>query len=152
MLGGRGSVRSFAPAALDLGRDGARVLVLPRSDDEPAVRHQRRRVPPVAAPVGVELGPPPLGVRFWRDRVLGTAVPETAVDEDRDPCSGEDDVRSALDTLSVDPEAQAPAVQFPADGQLRFGPRSPQAGHEALHRWTRCRRSGGRSVGTSRHR
>lgn len=51
-------------------------------------------------------------------------MPEASVHLDRDLGSGEHDVRSAGQSLVVDAEAQAPAVDLPSDSQLRTGPGS----------------------------
>lgn len=67
-------------------------LVLPDSDDGPAELTERRIGAPISSDVCVELLAPPLRVVLRRCGVLRTAMPEAAVDEDRDLLFGEADV------------------------------------------------------------
>jgi len=72
----------------------------------------------VAGDVPVELRLPPVAVVTGHGAVLRATVPETAVDEDGDPGSGERHIGAAGQTGMVDPEPQSPAVQLATQGEL----------------------------------
>ncbi len=96
--------------------------MLPEAQNSPSFGFQMLSCFAVARHVLVELGTPPIGVRFGLRRVLRAAVPEAAVHEDRDLCLGEDDIDRATghaghrDVHSV---AHSRGVQEPSDRDLR---------------------------------
>lgn len=93
------SRRFFAPEigerAGDAVRDSHRILVLPEAQHRPALRHQVCGRFAVAGDVAVELVAPPFGIGFGVGGVFGAAVPEAAVEEDRDLGPGKGDVDRA---------------------------------------------------------
>jgi hypothetical protein len=73
-------------------------LVLPDPDHLPACVPKRGVVASVSCLVAFDLLPPVIGVRPWSSQVLWTAVPETTVDEDRDPLDREHHIWTAPQT------------------------------------------------------
>ena len=130
---------AIAPGSLNYVGNVGRVLMLPSPDDDPSCLAQTLIRPAVTGDVGVKLGPPPVGVRLGSHGVLGTAVPEAAVDEDGDPSAGEGDVGPARDGRHVDAIAETPSMQLAPEGTLGLGPRGPQGRHEAADDGTRRR-------------
>jgi hypothetical protein len=117
---------------LDLIGAPLHLVVLPNADDRPTLAAQDRVVPGVPLPVGEELCPPQRGVGLRELRVLLAPVPETAVDEDRDPGSGEDEVgacSSAGADPAVDEEPPAAGVERTAQGEFRCGVTAAEPGH-----------------------
>jgi hypothetical protein len=62
---------------------------------------------------------PPVTVVFRENTVVGTRMPETAVNEHRYPCSSECDVRPSGQATVIDPESQPPLVQLSAQQNFR---------------------------------
>ncbi len=122
-------------------------FVLPHAYHKPTSFLERHRHKPVAVHIAAQLrGPVPLiGRRL--PPMLGTYVPEAAVNEDCDlPCR-EDDVRANLDPAFKDqPKVLAvsvtKAMQRLTESNLRFGIRSPVGLHVAGPTKTRRRRVG----------
>lgn len=79
----------LGPEALDSRH---RLLVLPDAQHEPTLCLEVFGRVGVPRAVGGKLSRPPLGVGHWLSPMLGTPVPEAAVDEDRDLVAGEGDV------------------------------------------------------------
>jgi hypothetical protein len=129
----------ITPGPLNDVSDVDGVLMFPCPDDEPSGLTEAFLRPAVPRDVGVELGPPPVGVRLRGDGVIGAAVPEAAVDEDGDPGTGESNVGPAGKGPEVDAVAETTAMQLPAKGEFRLGARRPQRRHEATDRMTRRR-------------
>jgi hypothetical protein len=121
---------AFAPGALDLLSDVGRVFVFPCPDDEPSRLLEAYLGSTVTLDVGVELGAPPLGICLGRDRMLGTAVPEAAVDEDRDPGTGEGNIRTSRKGPDVHLVAHSAAMQLPAKCAFWLGPGRTEVRHE----------------------
>ena len=79
-----------------MASDHRRVLVLPETQDRPSSLAQRFRLPFITLAVAGNLRQPIVPVaNSGALPVLGTAVPEASVDEDRDSGSGEGDVDCA---------------------------------------------------------
>lgn len=133
--------RTDAPRCLDSVRDPQRLLVLPHTDDQPPLRSQRPIVADIPLPIRLELLSPPAGVRLGLDRVVGTAMPEAAVDLHRYASTGEHNVGTTRQAFHVHSKSQSPSVEFPADGKLRLGAGGPLPGHEGGHLRAGCRRS-----------
>lgn len=131
---------SITPDALDAISNEHQVLMLPNSHHNPAGRTERRVVASITGNVRVELGTPPIGVRFWSYRMLRAAVPETAIDENNDPRPSQCDVRASRDISHVHSVPKPSAVQLMPKCQLRSGPLSSEARHEATY--SRARRLG----------
>mgnify|MGYP001227613457 CR=1 FL=1 len=105
-----------------LVRRGDRVLMLPDPDDLPTVVVENPVGFLVTFHVPLDLGLPEVGVGPRSDVMLRTAVPEASVDEDRDPCCAEDEVRCPAEILyrsGIDSEAEAEPVHKRPDPQLR---------------------------------
>lgn len=108
--------------AVDPIGDDVDRLVLPGADHLPAGGRERcvnRTIPrDVAGELRAPIGP----VRAGHIAVRRAAMPEATVNEDREPRTGEHDVRPD-DPMrradgQVDPKAQPPAVQLSAKGKL----------------------------------
>jgi hypothetical protein len=103
-----------------------RVLVFPDPDNGPSAFVQRRLDSAIARRSIVKLGFPPRGVVLWDRRVLGTPVPEAAVDIDGDPRSAEHNVgpgSQLYERGNVHSEAEAAGPQEATKSQ--FGRRIP---------------------------
>ena len=100
-----------------------RRLVLPDPNDGPTLRFESCVRIGVAAPVALDLRPPPLGVLLRPGAVLGAPVPEAPVDEDRNPKPGKGDVGAAPEVRQgiVDPKAEPAAVEQRAKSGLCSG-------------------------------
>ena len=98
-----------------------RVIVFPHSDDRPTRLGERCVGRPISSHVRLELLRPPLLVRLREGCVLRATMPETAVDEHRDPLAREGDIgprsTQSRDT-QVDPVAETAAVELPAQSHL----------------------------------
>lgn len=113
-------------------------LVLPGSNNRPATPHECIVRLPIPGPVAADLPGPPLSVGCGEMTVLGTAVPETPVDEDCHPRSGEDDVGSTpeiRERLRVHPKPKAHSVQSSSDCELRGRVPSGHPTHPGAHLW-----------------
>jgi hypothetical protein len=75
--------------------------------------------------VRLDLCQPPVPIAHWRDEVLGTSVPETSVDEDREANSGEGDVnappRQPRDRV-LNSKSSSTSMKFPPEGGLGVRP------------------------------
>ena len=101
-----------------VGRGGD-ILVFPDSDHRPACFGKRLVDLTVAPDIGIEFPSPPVSVRLGGRPVFGAAMPKTAVNEYRYPCSGEHDVWSRSPDLGKDHVhaiSESAAVEFPSDG------------------------------------
>lgn len=134
------SLDALTPRLLDDVGDVGRVFVLPGTDDQPPRFLETLIAPAIPGDVGVELGAPPIGIRLGRHGVLWTTVPEAAIDEDRDPGSGEGDVGAARKGCDVHPVANTPTMQFMPEGEFRPGSRRREVRHEPADGRARCRR------------
>lgn len=74
-----------------------RVLMLPYTEHTPASLGEQAISLKVAFPVTDDLLSPVIGVRLRHGVVLGAAMPEAAVEEDRDLCPGEHQVSGTAD-------------------------------------------------------
>lgn len=122
-----------AESRTDGGGHSVRILVLPEPQDGPALVFQEAIRLAVSLPIGHDLRTPVRGIGLRWSVVLGTPVPEAAIDEHRYPRPGENDVgaptsvdhrRSEIDTVS-----QAARVQETSHGQLRRRVPTPVAAH-----------------------
>jgi hypothetical protein len=81
-----GSAGRCRPSRLDglddKTHDILRSLVLPETQNDPAVRAQMFGCPSVSLHVPIKLCSPPLGIRLWARCVHRTAVPEATIEED----------------------------------------------------------------------
>jgi hypothetical protein len=118
------------PLVLYKGRYLKRVLVLPRSNDDPSVVPQDFGLPFVALPVLCDFFRPPFGVRLGCNGMERTAVPKSAIYEDRDPGPAQDDVRPSGQRFNVDPISHSPAVESAPQSNLRSRSCGAKAGHE----------------------
>jgi hypothetical protein len=84
----------------DLLGDQVWVLVLPDSDHGPARGCEGRVVPPVPVFVASKLCSPVEAISLRTGAMVGTSVPEAAVDENRELGSREDDVGADSSMLS----------------------------------------------------
>lgn len=135
------------------------VVVLPDSDDSPALGDQDRFVLRIALTVGQQLPAPEVGIGLREVGVLLAVVPEAAIDEHRDPGAREDEVRPYPTTRAhppVDEEATPTSVQFAAYSQLGRRVATTESGHvtsprvigfPVLHCRNLGRRSAPREVG-----
>jgi hypothetical protein len=80
--------------------------MLPDSQDVPPLLAQGAIYQPIAAFVGVEFLLPEHGVIDWQIGVPGAAVPEAAVDEDRQLEFGEDEAGFAEEEIMPPPPFQ----------------------------------------------
>lgn len=98
--------------------------MLPVPKDGPASVIQRLCVPLVPQGVSFELFPPIGAVLAGDSAVVGAAVPETAIDKDRDLLTGKDDIGGTAQLLQgpdVLSEPQSHPVQERADRLLGAG-------------------------------
>lgn len=110
-----------------------RVLMLPRSHDEPAQLIKAAAVATVTGDVRIKFGSPPVCVRLRSHSMLRATMPEAAIHEDGDPRPGEDNVRAPWKVRDIHPEAESAAVQFTPNRKLRSRPDSFEVRHEATH-------------------
>ena len=80
--------------------------MLPDADHPPSKLAQLAACAPISLSVRLDLVDPELPVCAGMDAVLRTAVPETAIDEDRDLMTGKNDIWRTRQIISVDPKAQ----------------------------------------------
>lgn len=116
----------------------SRVLVFPNPDHQPVCSFEGRLLFAIPSYVAIQLWAPVPWVRLRRGSVVGTAVPETAVDEDGQPGTEEDDV-GAGSTIRCDDEivlteAQAPSVKSGAEEDLRPSIALAIRSHDGCHR------------------
>src|SRR4051794_10586140 len=83
----------------------------------------------VTGHVGGELGPPPIAVVLRQYTVIRTAVPEASVDEHRQPCGQERDVRPTRQICPMNAVPQPAAMQDPADPPFGSGVASRHPTH-----------------------
>jgi hypothetical protein len=69
--------------------------VLPRPDDQPPRPDQARVRVGIPPAVGADLVSPEAGIRFGPRGMEGAAVPETTINEHRNPSPAKDDVGPA---------------------------------------------------------
>lgn len=125
-----GSPRTGPPGAFDEVGGGRGVDVLPDSEHQPSVGLKSPVIAGVTRTVQGELVPPPRRVGPGSDRVIRTAMPETAVHLDSNAGPGEDDVGPAREAPYVHPVAEASAVKLPPEGKFRSSASRPQPRHE----------------------
>lgn len=102
----------------------AGVLMLPDAQHPPPRSTQPAIGVCIAQSIGLDLCPPIRGVGLWPGPMLGTPVPEAAIDEDRNTSAGEEDVcapSKARQGLAIDPKPESATMQQRTDGQLRPG-------------------------------
>ena len=131
-LGGLGAAAGGAHGGLDAVGGGGDVLVLPDPHHGPARRREQLVDLRVALPVAGQLLLPEGFVGARHRAVLGTGVPEAAIDVDGDLGRPEDQVgaaRHALHRPPVDPVAEPPPVQLRAQVELRRGVPGPHPRH-----------------------
>jgi hypothetical protein len=136
---------NFVP---DSAYDIRRLFVLPEAQDLPACICQQGRGLNVPGNISLYFELPPFSVGDWHVRMLRTAVPEAAIDEDGDPESGKSNVNgSARSTgdLHTHPVAKALEVQEASHSHFRRSVPPAQCRHPPRHR----RRTGWRPA--SRH-
>jgi len=126
VLGTHPFVKPTKPQHLDAISNEDRVLVLPRSHDNPAGLPERRFVTPITSNVRVELGSPPFSVRLGSHRLLRATMPKTAVHEHSDSCPSQRDIWTARKVSHVHPIPEPSTVQLTSQGQLRTRPGSPK--------------------------
>jgi len=105
----------------------------PDNSHPPALRSQSPDIPVVSFHVVPEFFLPENCIGF-RDGSIATtfmAMPETAVNEDRCPVSGQNDVGPARELRVMESEAEACTVQRLSKTNLRCGVLSPDARHHA---------------------
>lgn len=104
-------------------------LVLPETNDAPPGRFQFYGLPSVSGHVRSQSLAPVLGPGAGADVVLRAAVPEAAIDEDRDARAGEQEVRAPdgrpFVGLGLDPACSKSI----AEAKLGSGVAAPDAGH-----------------------
>src|SRR5262245_27964472 len=91
----RAPAGSLAPDSLDPVRCFAGRLMLPEVQRQPTQTGQGGILAPIAVDVALQFRGPPLAVVLGHDDVLSASVPETAVDEDGNPCPAEADIRTS---------------------------------------------------------
>lgn len=152
----RVTLRSADPAdgCLDLVGRGRGMLVLPDAKNGPPVSLESSVNVPVTYDIRIELGRPIFRVAAGARPVVGTGMPEAAVDEHREPAPRERDVdmrahrRCAYEEVLA--EAVPPPVQLRSDQQLGLRVRptvrstDPAGG---ARRWLRV----GHSLPTAEH-
>jgi hypothetical protein len=96
------------------------VRVLPESEHRPSGDPQLEVRIPVSALICLNLRTPPIRVGLWPRSVLGTAMPETPIDEHRNLRSHEGNIRAAARARQchIDPITQAESTQGRAQGDL----------------------------------
>lgn len=107
-------------------------LVLPNSHDRPAGLGEPAVGVPVTRSGALDLRPPPLGVGNRPRRVLGAAVPEATVDEDRHARAPEDQIGSTTQVrqrLTVYAVTKSASEQFGAEPQLSGSVSPPHLPH-----------------------
>lgn len=90
--------------------------MLPNPHDQPSGLCESRIGVRVATTVRLDLLAPEISILGRPGRMLGTAMPEAAVHEDRYACRSEDDVGSTAfvgQERPVHPVSQASGVQYP---------------------------------------
>lgn len=100
------------------------ILMLPNADDFPPTVPEHLIYGAVTVYVGGEFSLPPLGVGLGESLVVRTTVPKTAVDENGNPYPSENDVWSSAAEpreWQIHTISKASAMEFTADGHLRFG-------------------------------
>jgi hypothetical protein len=143
MLKKSGMVVSVSPQPLDAFGGHHRILVFPNSDDYPSGFSKGRVVTTVTSNIRSELGAPPIGIRLRSHRMLWATMPKTAVNEDSDLGSGENNVWSPRNGWNIDPVSKPTSVQFLSQCQFRTRPRRSEVRHESTHRLARRLRFSG---------
>jgi hypothetical protein len=123
-------------------------FMLPDSNDQPTGVCEPLGLEGIACSVALELALPELIVGSWHRTVKRTQVPETAIDEDRDPQASEGHIRS-------DKAAVSPDRKVLAESKSRCMKRRPKRhlgfGVSALHRSHVQRAPGRGSLVTPAH-
>ena len=133
MLTRSATLDSFSPQLLDPFRNDDRVLMFPNSDDYPSRFLKGHIITTVTSNVRSKLGAPPIGIRLRSHGMLWATMPKTAVNENCDLGSSENNVWSPSQGWNIDPISKSPAVQFLSQGQFRARPRSSEVRHESTH-------------------
>lgn len=131
---GTAGIAPLRECSFDRVRHIRGAFVLPEAQHAPASGRQDPGGVGVSSLVALDLGPPEIRSGRGRPKMLGTAVPEAAVDHDRDFESGERDVDGAAGPgqgAVVDPVAKPPSVQETSDGHLGRGVAAMGVGHPA---------------------
>ena len=134
---------SASPQPLDAFGDHHRILVFPNSDDYPSGFLKGRVVTTITSNVRSKLGAPPIGIRLRSHRMLWATMPKTAVNEDSDLGSGENNVWSPRKSCNIDSVSKSTPVQFLSQCQFRTRPGRAEVRHQSTHRLTRRLRFSG---------
>lgn len=124
----------------DLLGDQVWVLVLPDSDHGPAGGCEGRVVPPVPVSVASKLCGPVEAISLRAGAMVGTSVPEAAVDENRELGSREDDVGADSPTLGrnldwvIDSKAKTQGKEGGSNSPLGSSVTPTIALHRGAHR------------------
>jgi hypothetical protein len=92
--------------------------VFPSTNHQPAAPSETSVRVRIALDIGEDLRAPELRVGLWPCAVLGAAVPETAIYENRNPSAPEDDIcssRGIIERLGIDQVSKPHCMQQLAD-------------------------------------
>lgn len=128
------ATRAGSPEAFDAVCDLDGVFMFPDPNYHPPPISQRRVVPFIPCPVGLDLVAPPIGVGLRRYCMVRAAVPEAAVHLHDDTRGAQHDIGPAGHSRGVDAVPQPAAVEFLPDRELRARAAGLQLRHEARYR------------------
>ena len=119
---------------LDVIGDACRGLVLPRPNHRPARCAKGVVDAFVASPIASQLRVPVAAIRPRSSAVLGTAMPEAAVDEHGEAGAGKHDVwahayRASVDR-QVDSVSEAAPMEYGSEEEFRFRVAAAIAAHD----------------------
>jgi hypothetical protein len=129
------------PSGSDVVRDNLRVFMLPNVKNVPTLFRQLIVVPAIPLGCRRKLRRPPVGVRLRKRPMYRTRVPEASIDKHCQPDSHKHQIRPTGQVRTVQPIANPPAMQRPAQGQLRAGVPRLLTSHESSNRLRGRRRS-----------
>src|SRR5437667_5681281 len=105
-------------------------LAFPNNEDPPMEFLERLPISPITVGIAGKLSLPELLPRFWSIGIRTTvAMPEAAMNEDRQAISHKYDIRLARKIPTVKPEAITQPVQGGPQSAFRFSIQSPNTGH-----------------------
>lgn len=134
---------SLSPQSLNAFGDNHRILMLPHPDDDPVRLLKVRFVSAITSNIRIELGAPPISIRLRSHRMLRATMPKTAINENCDLGSGENNVWSPWKDCNIDPVSKPTSVQFLSQCQFRTRPGRAEIRHESTHRIARRLRFSG---------